>query len=162
LKIKKNNIWGQNFIDIAQSKGYIIKKPTAQQFKKFINFVIVGKGKNNNPESVSLSLKNLKSTKPPKWVWVEIKNHKGEPGWVYGDADFIVFELLDQYLFVNRKNLLDYIHSSIDFSLPLVQNTWEAKYKLYQRQGKLDQITQVKIKSILDIKGNYIWKKNES
>mgnify|MGYP003140659834 CR=1 FL=1 len=161
MKTKKNSIWGQSFIDIAQSKGYIVKKPTAQQFKKFINFVIVGKGKNSNPEAVNLSLKNLKGGKNPKWVWVEIKNHEGQPGWLYGDSHFIVFELLDEYLFVSRKSLLDHIHSSVDFSLPLVQNTWEAKYKLYQRQGKLDQITQVKIKSLLDFKGNYTWKKNE-
>lgn len=159
MKNKKNKIWGQSFIDLAKSKGYIVKKPTAQQFKKFINFVVVGKGKDGNPESASLSLKNLKNDKKVKWLWVEIKNHEGNPGWLYGDADFIVFELPEEFLFISRKSLIEHIHSSIDHSLPLVQNTWEAKYKLYQRQGKLDQITQVKLSSLMSLKGNYTWKK---
>mgnify|MGYP006144411289 CR=1 FL=1 len=159
MKNKKNNIWSQPFIDLAKLKGYIVKKPTTQQFKKFINFVIVGKGKDGNPESVSLSLKNLKNDKKLKWLWVEIKNHEGNPGWLYGDADFVVFELLNQYLFINRKSLIDHVHSSIDNSLPLVQNAWEAKYKLYQRQGKLDQITQVKLSSLMSLNGIYTWEK---
>lgn len=159
MKNNKNKIWGQKFIDLAQSKGYIVKKPTTQQFKKFINFVIVGKGKDGNPESVSLSLKNLKSEKSIKWVWVEIKNMDGQPGWLYGDANFIVFELADSYLFVEKKSLINHVHSNIDFSLPLVQNTWEAKYKLYQRKDKLDQIVQIKVSSLLDLSNNYTWKK---
>ena len=96
-------------------------------------------------------LKNLKSEKSTKWVWVEVKNMDGQPGWLYGDANFIVFELSDSFLFVERKSLINHIHSNIDFSLPLVQNTWEAKYKLYQRKGKLDQIAQVKVSSLLSL-----------
>jgi hypothetical protein len=159
LKNKKSKIWNSKFIELAQAKGYIVKKPTSAQFNRFINFVIVGKGKDSKPQPVSLSLKNLKSGKMPKWLWVEIKNREGSPGWLYGDADFIVFELVDEYLFVNRKNLVEFVHSNIDFSMPLVQNTWEAKYKMYQRNGSLDQITQIKLDHLKSFPNNYSWKK---
>ena len=155
----KGKVWGGDFIELAQSKGYIVKKPTIQEFKRFVNFIVVGKGKDGSPEPVSISLKNLKSQKEPKWLWIEVKNSEGKPGWLYGDSNFIVFELIDKYLFVNRSRLVDYIHSSVDLSLPLVQNTWEGKYKLYQRSGKLDQITQIKVESVLGIQGNYTWSK---
>lgn len=152
-------VWGSDFIKLAQQKKYLIKKPTSTQFEAYVNFILSGKNADGNPTEVKLSLKPFKGNKLSKWLWIELKNSKGKPGWLYGESDFIVFELESSYLFVVRKNLLEYIHSSIDFHLPLVQNTWEAKYKIFQRPGKLDQITQIKLQSIKNLKGNYSWEK---
>lgn len=162
MKNKKSNLWGSNFIDIARSKGYIIKKPTSEEFKRFINFLLVGKGKNGAPQTVKISLKPLKKKKSKqsdqKWAWAEIKTSDGNPGWLYGDSDFIVFELSNEFLFVYRKNLLDYINSSVDFHSPFVQNSWEAKYSIFQRKGKLDQITQIKISNLKELSNSYTWR----
>ena len=152
-------VWGADFIKLAQEKKFFVKKPTKSEFLRFINFILCGKDASGNPKEVKLSLKKLNNKKFKKWVWIEIKNLKGEPGWLYGDSDFIVFELEDSFLFVVRKTLLDYVHSNVDFSLPIVQNNWEGKYKIFQRPGKNDQIVQIKFDSILNLKGNYSWKK---
>lgn len=134
--------------------------PTTSQFKRFVNFILIGKDTKGQPKETKISLKPLKKNQNKmKWLWVEIKNSKGEPGWLYGDSDFVVFELTDKYLFVSRKNLLNLIHESIDFNQPIVQNLWEAKYKIYQRPGKFDQITQIKLNSLLKFNNNYIWEK---
>ena len=159
MKSSKNN-WGQNFLDIANSKKFLVKMPTASQFKRFVNFILIGKDSRGQHKETKISLKPLKKNQvKTKWLWVEIKNSKGEPGWLYGDSDFVVFELTDKYLFVSRKNLLNLIHESVDFSQPIVQNLWEAKYKIYQRPGKFDQITQIKLNSLLKFNNNYIWEK---
>jgi len=162
VKSKKTNLWGSEFISLARSKGYIIKKPTSLEFKRFINFLLVGKGKDGSPETVKISLKPLKKKKGGKssslkWVWVEIRTASGNPGWLYGDSDFIVFELDGEFLFVYRKTLLDYINSSVDFESPFVQNSWESKYSIFQRKGKLDQITQIKVSNLKNLKNSYIW-----
>ena len=156
---QKTSVWGEDFINLAQKKGYLVKKPTQSQFSRYVNFILSGKGKDGNPQEVKISLKKNSSAKKGNWLWVEIKNSKGKPGWLYGESDFIVFELSDRYLFVSRKSLLDHINSSVNFSLPLVQNSWEGKYKIFQRSGKLDQITQVKLSSLLNLKSNYEWTK---
>lgn len=155
----KDKVWGEAFVKAAQNKGYIVKKPTSSEYNRYINFILSGKGADGKPQEVKLSYKPLKKTSNKNWIWVEIKNSNGKPGWLYGDSDFIVFELEDEFLFVVRKDLLEHVNSSINFSLPLVQNTWEAKYKIFQRKGKLDQISQIKLKNIYDIKGNYKWNK---
>lgn len=162
MKSKSSSLWGSEFISLARSKGYIIKKPTSSEFKRFINFLMVGRGKNGAPETVKVSLKPLKKRRgnknsSSKWVWVEIRTASGDPGWLHGDSDFIVFELNGEFLFVYRKTLLDYINSSVDFESPFVQNSWESKYSIFQRKGKLDQITQIKVSNLKNLKNSYIW-----
>lgn len=153
-------MWGETFVSLAQSKGYIVKKPTASEFNRYINFILSGKGKDGKPQEVKLSYKPLKKKVSPKWMWIEIKNSLGKPGWLYGDADFIVFELKKSFLFVSRKSLMEHINTTINFSLPLVQNTWEAKYKIFQRKEKMDQITQIKLSNIENLSNNYSWIKS--
>ena len=159
-------IWGKDFVCEAKSRGYIVKKPTKEEFERFINFILVGKGKSGSPTTVKVALKARKKTNRKqknyndKWAWIELRTVDGSFGWLYGDSDFIIFELKKSYVFVNRKRLLQYINSNIDFDLPFVQNSWEAKYKVYQRKDKLDQITQVKMANILKLDNVYTWEKS--
>ena len=154
----KSSNWGQSFIDLAAKKGLQLKKPTQSQFNRFINYLLIGKDHKNH-KVVSVCLKKVKSTNKNNWVWVEIKNKKGDPGWIFGDADFIVFEFQDKFLFIPRKTLLDYVYKNVDFDSPISSNSWDAKYKIYQRHGFLDQITQLKISKIQDLPNSYVWTK---
>lgn len=43
--------------------------------------------------------------------WVEFINVNGERGWLYGKADYIVFELADYWLIVDRLVLVLFIQS---------------------------------------------------
>ncbi len=86
----KDKIWGEAFIKAAQSRGYIVKKPTAFEYNRYINFILSGKGEDGKPQEVKLSYKPLKKHPTRIGIWVEIKNSNGRPGWLYGDSDFIV------------------------------------------------------------------------
>lgn len=154
----KNSNWGNEFIKLSNSKGFQIKNPTKNQFKRFINFFLIGQEK-GSCKQVSLCLKTLKPKQKSQWVWVELKNKHGDPGWLFGDADFIVFELVDSYLFVPRKNLIDYVYKNIDFSAPISSSSWDSKYKIFQRNGFLDQITQLKVSKIKELENTYSWNK---
>ena len=45
-------------------------------------------------------------TKPnPHYHWIELTNVNGKAGWLYGQADFIAFEIINQWIIVNRIKL---------------------------------------------------------
>ena len=80
-----------------------------------------------------------------EWAWVEGTNVKGNPGWLKGVADYIVFERGEYWLMVNREELLDFVQEK------LKKNSYaEGKkpYHIYQRWGKKDKITLVPFKDI--------------
>ena len=49
--------------------------------------------------------------------------------------------------------------SKIRHDLPNVNNSWEAKYRLYSRPDKKEMITQVTSQDLLEIQGTQIWEK---
>ena len=73
--------------------------------------------------------------------WIEIKNVNGDKGWIYGEADFISFELEDYWVVVRRTDLIDFVH---DKCKDKKYCTKPELYKLYSRNGRKDLITLVK------------------
>mgnify|MGYP003151286437 CR=1 FL=1 len=84
-----------------------------------------------------------------KFTWIEGTNVKGNPGWLKGRADYIVFERNEYWLLVNREELWDFVQEK------LKKNSYaEGKkpYHVYQRWGKKDKITLVPFTDIEDLK----------
>ena len=78
-------------------------------------------------------------------AWVEGTNVRGNPGWVKGKADYIVFERLDYWLLVWREDLLNLVN------LKLKENNFQkgkGVYQIYQRDGRQDKITMVPFEDI--------------
>lgn len=71
--------------------------------------------------------------------WIELENVLGKPGWLYGKADYIAFELLDSWLLVKRYKLIELINNKLKIE---ISNTPEI-YKMYRRFGRYDTITLV-------------------
>lgn len=71
------------------------------------------------------------------WHYLEIKNVKGNKGWVYGDADYFAFELEKYWILVEKKNLQFWISQNIEKEYT---DSPEA-YKLYTRTQREDIIT---------------------
>jgi len=72
--------------------------------------------------------------------WLEIKNVNGDSGWVYGKADYFVFETIDYWIIVDKSDLQEFIKKKI-------QKEWVTTatlYKLYRRKDRKDVITLVK------------------
>ena len=83
------------------------------------------------------------------WVWIELKNVQGKTGSIYGKANLIGFVYSNKVLLVGRLDLLKLFNSKC--SNQLAPSKFDAAYKLYTRQGRLDLISKV---SITDIKNN--------
>ena len=78
-------------------------------------------------------------------AWVEGTNVRGEPGWVKGKADYIVFERNDYWLVVDRKELYNHVVQKVKENG--VQQG-RGIYKVYQRAGRQDKITMVPFDNI--------------
>lgn len=155
------------FLSMAQSRNYIVKKATRNQnIYDHIDFYLTGRNKETKKDhTITVDIKARKKTsrKDSKyndsWVWVEIKNVQGRDGWLYGKCDFIAFEQPNYFLLVPRKTLIEVVLSNVRFDLDYVQRASQAKYRIYQRAGRRDQITQIKVEDLLKLKNITKWKK---
>lgn len=82
-------------------------------------------------------------------VWIEFKNVQGLRGWLYGAADLVAFERENDFVLVNRKllarlceKLCDLTKINVDVKMPL--------YTGYQRRGRLDLVSLIKMSDILN------------
>ena len=148
------------FSELAKSRGYKIHKPSFGERKNNIDLILDGqiKGKTHK---VSVDIKKKNGKNGNKWVWIEYENSKGSRGWIYGSAQFIVFETSHSFIFINRSKLLRWLQSSqmVRWDLPYVAKPWAAKYRLFRRNGTIETITQIKVNDLLSIEGAQTWKK---
>lgn len=71
----------------------------------------------------------------------------GRPGWLYGDADMIAFELQSRFILVDRLCLQNHCANIIIFN-PLVHRSQDAKYHAYSRYGRGDLIAYINKKDL--------------
>jgi len=90
-------------------------------------------------------------------IWLEFKNVQGREGWLCGETDIIAFERNDDFVLVRRKNLLDMAESKCNID-DRVTSSRGALYRGYQRSGRKDLISLVKMQDVLNIK-HTIWAK---
>tara|TARA_Y100000004_G_scaffold194297_1_gene258554 strand:- start:21 stop:602 length:582 start_codon:yes stop_codon:yes gene_type:complete len=92
-------------------------------------------------------------------IWIEYQNGDGYPGWIYGEAKYIVFDLYSKFIFVDREYLLQrannltkgsvYIGDQEPFNNYVYKS--QALYKPYRRDGRLDILTKIKTDDIMDL-----------
>ena len=85
-------------------------------------------------------------------IWVEIKNVKGELGWLYGRAYYIAFHMADMGMFVmvRRESLREFVEGVVE---KVYVRKHEAFHKLYRRSGRLDVLTLLSYDDIARIDG---------
>lgn len=105
----------------------------------------------------SMKKSNRKDATPDDQIhWVELQNVRGNPGWIYGKADFIAFELINSWLIVNRKIIIEWIDKKvIDKTISKSKDF----YTWYQRWGRNDILVKVKTSDLREI-ANFILTKN--
>lgn len=81
--------------------------------------------------------------------WIELKNVVGNKGWMYGKADYIVFEIPKGWIFVDREKLVELIE---DKTKGKINRSYKSEcYELYRRKGRKDSVTKVPIVDLLEI-----------
>lgn len=92
---------------------------------------------------------DVKGNNLPDEIWCEFKNVAGNPGWMYGGAEIIAFDMPEEggFSIVDRVELKDFCEANVeDVS---VSHKRDAYMKKYTRKDRADVIT---ILNLLDIK----------
>lgn len=148
----------KEFEAIASKMNYKVRYPS----KKVSNELYVSLYLKGKDKEVAVDVKSWKKPKNKVkggWVWIEVKNVRGKDGWLYGKADFVVFEREKDFILIPRTQVLHLVNSLVRFDLGFVSGAHQAKYRVFQREGRRDQITQVKISDLLKLNNVSIWKK---
>jgi hypothetical protein len=81
---------------------------------------------------------------------LEFANVRGNTGWLRSDVDYIAFERANDFLIVKRQLLLELAESLCDL-VNITTQAKEALYKGYQRKGRADLISMIKMSDILTL-----------
>ena len=91
-------------------------------------------------------------------IWIEYQNGDGYPGWIFGEADYIVFDFFKKYIFVDRTFLLqktnnvtkEFVFIGDQQDRNVYVPKYKALYKPYRRDGRLDIITKIQTMDLFD------------
>lgn len=73
--------------------------------------------------------------------WVELRNVNGDKGWLYGDADYFVFETDEYWILVEKELLQNFISEKCKDKIKTEE---PSLYKFYTRKDRKDIVTLVK------------------
>ena len=90
------------------------------------------------------------SSEQDELVWLEFKNTAGKKGWLASDVDLIAFERAEDFVLVRRQALHHMAMSKCNLEDKVSRGS-EALYKGYQRNGRKDLLSIVKMQDILDL-----------
>ena len=148
------------FEETAKKENFIVRKSSLSEDRyKHIDFFL-----EQDHFKYSVDVKARKKTTRgdvkvnDEWTWIEFKNVLGRKGWLYGEADYIAFERADDFLMINRENLVKFCEDKVDLKT-MVSRAYQAEYKVYQRQGRKDLITRVRMDDLANLEGNIILQK---
>ena len=87
-----------------------------------------------------------------QYTWIESKNVHGNPGWIKGLADYIVFERESTWVIANRQELRELVNEKVK-----EKNYSQGKgvYQLYTRDGRQDLLTLVPFKDIIALESTW-------
>lgn len=132
------------FLQVCKILGYqCIPSSRHDNIHNHIDFIV-----NRNGNYIGVDVKGLNTA---ECIWVELKNVNGKPGWLYGGADYIAFDMIDMkgFAVVSRQDLFNQVsHVTKAEFVP----KYEAKHKLYSREGRHDIITQMEWNDVFYLK----------
>jgi hypothetical protein len=152
------------FEESAESRGYLPEKAPRRKYRN-VSHILKGKGKEGKPILLRFDVKKIKNKiKNDEWLWVEFKNATGGQGWIHGDAHFIAFERFRDFVIVNRKELVSWLGSAnkIRYDLPFVSLAKLAKYRIYKRQGKKEETSQINVEDLKKLESFQLWPKGNA
>lgn len=101
---------------------------------------------------------DVKGNNLPDEIWVEFSNVNGNPGWMYGDAYVIAFDMPEEggFCVVDREDLLEYCENNVSKSR--VYDKAKAYKKRYTRKDRDDVISLLHLKDLKSLITYRVWK----
>jgi hypothetical protein len=126
---------------LSEYGGEVLKSSKEDDMYNHID--IIWTYKNN---SYSFDIKGAKKASRSDYVpdynihWIELQNVRGNLGWLYGKADYIAFETLDDWLVVKRTDIINLIDKKVIDKLISKSKNF---YTYYQRDNRQDIVVKV-------------------
>ena len=100
----------------------------------------------------------MKGSNLPDEVWCEFLNVQGNPGWLYGGAGIIAFEMPEEggFSVVKRKELALWCEENVDDVI--VRDKRDSYLKKYTRVGNDDVITKIYLSDLKSLSSYRVWK----
>lgn len=139
------------FSEACRKRGLILRESAYTLRRNYSNFTLEGK----NRKKSYIYLKKVQTNK--SFVWVEVKNKEGKPGWLFGSSDFLVFDTKSSFVLVSKEKMIKFIMKNLDS--PRVSSAKKGSlYGSFQREGTNEQTVLVPIEDIKKISYE-IWSK---
>jgi hypothetical protein len=100
---------------------------------------------------------DVKGNNLPDQIWVEFKNVRGNPGWLYGGATIIAFDMPEEggFSIVDRQELAFFCEKHVKDEV--VTNKNDAYLKKYTRKDREDVISILKLHDIKNLVSYRVW-----
>lgn len=93
-----------------------------------------------------------------EFTWLEFKNVRGNTGWLCEGSDIIAFERKRDFVLIDRHPLLKFAEDRCNLT-DFVEESSDAIYKAYTREGRRDLISIVSMDDIMAELPHTIWSK---
>jgi hypothetical protein len=147
----------KRFVVTMEARGNKVRSASKKENKySHIDFWVTS-AKNGKRYSVDVK-SSKKISRVDKYVnldevWIEYNNtYNGKKGWIYGEADFIAFELNKTFLVVKLKELKKLCDKLINKNIP-AKSSEEALYYFWtrpehRRKGVIERAARIKVSDI--------------
>lgn len=135
------------FIELCRAKGFDAVASTQQvDIHHHIDVFVNGKGV------------DVKSERSDGFIWAELKNVQGKPGWIFGRADLFAFEDTGRgcFVIVAADLFRMLVLRNVSYGC-FVKSSADALYQLYQREGRQDVITKIHKADLYKIKNSLLF-----
>jgi|TARA_B100000424_G_scaffold145767_1_gene111001 hypothetical protein len=140
------------FIRSARKKGLLVNKSShTEDIHEHIDYWLA-MSSNGNRWGVDVKGNNL-----PDEIWCEFKNVQGKPGWMYGGATIIAFDMPEEggFAIVDREELAFFCEKHV--SNEVVTDKRQAYLKKYTRKDRQDVITILKLHDLKSLMSYRVW-----
>jgi len=100
---------------------------------------------------------DVKGNNLPDEIWCEFKNVKGNPGWMYGNAHIIAFDMPEEggFSIVDRQELAFWCEKHVKNEV--VGHKRDAHLKKYTRKDRQDVITKLNLRDLKLLSSYRVW-----
>ena len=140
------------FIRSARKKGLLVNKSShTEDIHDHVDYWLA-MSSNGNRWGVDVKGNNL-----PDEIWCEFKNVQGKPGWMYGGATIIAFDMPEEggFAIVDREELAFFCEKHV--SSEVVTDKRQAYLKKYTRKDRQDVITILKLHDLKSLMSYRVW-----
>tara|TARA_Y100000114_G_scaffold155773_1_gene180822 strand:+ start:2617 stop:3120 length:504 start_codon:yes stop_codon:yes gene_type:complete len=140
------------FVRCARNKGLMVSKSSHTEDRhSHIDYWLAMKA-DGTRWGVDVKGNNL-----PDEIWCEFKNVAGNPGWMYGGATIIAFDMPEEggFSIVDRQELAFFCEKHV--SDEVVTKKENAYLKKYTRKDRQDVITRLKLHDLKTLISYRVW-----